>query len=306
MEASVIISNYEPKGHLRACVEAALAQDLAGGHFEVVLPVHGELTEADLAHLTMVAARSGGRLRVLPGPFSDRCAALNAACRTANGRVLIFLESHVSAPPDLARALIEAARAPGTAAVQGAFVTREVGSWVAALENQLRAIAVSRRVARGQWPDEWHLHSAAVPRSTFLAAGGFHPALTDISEVLLLDQLSRFHGTVVHLQEPAVTHINHDDWSHYARALQRRGRGVGQLWDLDPSAASTLFPVPAWALEVRRRPAARHAARFVLWIQRHLFTATVHVGRIAGNDALMKAAGTRAVTAAIRAGFLQR
>ncbi len=173
MDASLIVSNYEPKGHLLTCVGAALAQDLPPDRFEVIVPVHGEVSSADRTGLEALAGAAPGRLRLLPGPFADRSAALNAASAAAHGETLIFLESHVTAPSHLTTALLECLRSTAASAVQGDFQTREVHSWVAGLESRLRMRANSRRMARGQPGDEWHLHSVAIQRTVFVAAVGF-------------------------------------------------------------------------------------------------------------------------------------
>ena len=124
--------------------------------------------------------------------------------------------------------------------------------------------------------------------------------------MLLLERIDRQYGPVARLSEPVVTHVNHDDWRYYERALARRGRGVGQLWDLDPETAAALFPVPAWARRVRGSRGLSFVARLVLRGHRRVCTIGLRVGRVVGSQGLLEAAGAGAVSVIIRRAFLDR
>jgi hypothetical protein len=305
MQASILISNYEPKGQLDACVDHALAQDRTGPPWEVIFPAHGCLSAADHAALAARSAADPHRFRFLPGPYTDRASALNAAAAVARGDVLIFLESHVLAPPTLRSALC-ASLTEGTATlVQGAFVAPPSEHWVSTVETQLRADARERRVARGQRADEWHLHAAALRRETFLRAGGLPAAFADIAEVALFSELSTAGARVVELPTPAVHHVNHTDWSEYLGALERRGIGVAQLWRGRPTVAALEFPLPRRATWLMRSSVRRGLGSALLSLEAGLLAGLLPVARWTGRSAWVYVVARRAVVNAIRRGFLR-
>lgn len=261
MDISIIISNYAPKGKLVAAIDHALAQDAAAGDYEVIFPLHGAITEADLEQLRGRAARTG-QLRLLTGDGRNRAGALNDAVRSAASERLVFLESHVLAPPDLAAHYRRILLSPEVAAVQGAFAAVANTNWVSEVESSLRALSGARRRARGLPTDEFHLHSAGFQRGALLAAGGFDEHLPGVAEVPLLQRIQDSGGTIAWLRTPAVHHINHSDFRGIVRALRGRGREVGLLWRLDPGVASRTFPTVA----LERHGALVRRAHGPLWV----------------------------------------
>lgn len=305
MHASIIISNYEPKGQLEACITHALAQMPGTPDYEVLLAEHGVIAPDLRARLQARASNSAGKFRVLPGPFTNRSAALNAAAAAALGPVLIFLESHVLAPPTLVASHCTRLADGQVTATQGAFVATPSDNWVASVESELRRSAEAHRVSRGQRPDEWHLHSTALRQSTFLQAGGFPVGLTDVAEVALFARLQAQGATILDRVTPAVHHVNHQDWAEYERALARRGAGVAELWHLDPVVAAKEFPVPPIARWLSESPTRRKAARVALAGQRALLAIPFALARWSRRPDWVFTVTRRVVANALRRGFLQ-
>jgi hypothetical protein len=241
MDICIIISNYDPKGQLLSCINSTLAQNADAGEYEVIFPLHGKITGKELEQLQARAAGTE-QLRLLAGNRHNRAHALNDAVRRAASDCLVFLESHVHAPPDLAASYRRLLQSPGIDAVQGAFAVAETANWVSETESSLRALGRQRRRARGLPADEFHLHSAGFKREAILAAGGFDQRVPGIAEVPLLYRIQQRGGRIAPLEAPAVHHVNHDDFRGYVQALRQRGREVGLLWQFDPGVASLLYP----------------------------------------------------------------
>jgi glycosyltransferase involved in cell wall biosynthesis len=304
MDLSIIISNYDPKGQLVPCIDHALAQELEGGGFEVLFPLHGPVSSEELAQLRARASASG-RLWLLDGENGNRARALNLAVREAKSDCLLFLESHVAAPPDLGAHCLRRLRGSGVAAVQGAFEAGGEGGWVSQTETRLRNQSCRLRRARGLQPDEFHLHSAGFMRDAIIAAGGFDERFPGIAEVPLLQRIEEGGGRIMPLMTPAARHLNHDDLGEYASALRRRGREVGRLWRLDPFRAAVLYPSAALG---RCGPLVR-ATRLPL-----LLAAEALLAVLSGVVAATAAMGLRQLTlpvasklasTAVRAGVLE-
>jgi len=304
MDISIIISNYDPKDRLLSCIDHALGQDAAAGEYEVIFPLHGEIADGEMDQL---CARAAGteRLHLLEGERCNRARALNNAVRRAASERLVFLESHVHAPPDLAAHYRRLMHSPVVAAVQGAFAAAVTTNWVSEVESSLRVRSGERRRARGLPADEFHLHSAGFQRGALLGAGGFDERVPGIAEVPLLQRIRDCGGRIVALEGPAVHHVNHDDFRGYVQALRRRGREVGLLWRLDPDVASRLYP--SAALE-RCGALIRHAHRpLQLAGAAQLSLASLALALCRGllPRPLTLAAAAQVAAAAVRAGVVE-
>jgi hypothetical protein len=304
MDVSIIISNYDPKGHLLACVDSALAQDEGAGAFDVVFPLHGPITEEELLELNARSAMSV-RLRLLKGDRRNRAAALNEAVRKSAAGSLVFLESHVRAPAGLAARYRGILDDPGVAAVQGAFEAASGGGWVSEAESLLRARSCARRRARGLPADEFHLHSAGFRREALLAAGGFDERFPGIAEVPLLARIGESGGRIVPVPTPVALHVNHDDIGEYVEALRRRGREVGLLWRLEPASAARIYPSAALERHGAQIRRAGAALRLVAEAQLSLASLALAAARTLRLRALTLPAASRLATCAVRAGVLR-
>lgn len=304
MDISIIISNYDPKGRLLSCIDHALGQNATAGGYDVIFPLHGEITAAEMEQLQARAA-STERLRLLQGERHNRARALNDAVRSSASARLVFLESHVHAPADLAGHYRRLLQSPGVAAIQGAFAAAATTNWVSEVESGLRALSGERRRARGLPPDEFHLHSAGFQRDALLAADGFDERVPGIAEAPLLQRILESGGRIVPLEAPAVHHANHDDFSDYVQALRRRGCEVGRLWRLDPGAASRLYPAATlkrYGALVRR---SRRPLRLAGEAQRSLASLILAVSRALPLHRLTLPAAAQVASAAVRAGVLE-
>ena len=303
MDISIIISNYDSKGRLLSCIDHALAQDAAAGEYEVIVPPHGSISGSELAWL-QARAKDTGKLNLLAGRYDNRARALNDAVREASSEYLVFLESHVHAPPDLAGHYRRVLHSSDAAAVQGAFTAATSTNWISQTESNLRTQNCRRRRARGLPHDEFHLHSAGFRRGSLLAAGGFDERVPDIGEVTLLQRIQARGGRIVPLAAPPVLHFNHEDFRGYVQALHRRGCEVGRLWHLDPEMAARIYPLTAlkrYALIVRRtRPLLCIAAKAQLSLA-SLILASMRALRLRRYTLSVAA---RVASAAVRAGFL--
>ena len=48
MDITIVISNYAAKGRLLSCIDHALSQDAGAGEYDVIFPLHGEITDGEL------------------------------------------------------------------------------------------------------------------------------------------------------------------------------------------------------------------------------------------------------------------
>ena len=304
VDITIVISNYAPKGRLLSCIDHALSQDAGAGEYEVVFPLHGEITDSELEQLHARAAGTG-RLRLLSGERHNRARALNDAVSSAASECLMFLESHVHAPPDLAAHYRRLLRSADVAAVQGAYAAAASRNWAWEAESGLRARGGGRRRARGLPADEFHLHSAGFQRHALLAAGGFDERVPGIAEVPLLQRIQESGGRIVFLEAPVVDHANESDFHTYARALRRRGREIGVLWRLDPGMASRIYPaavVERHGALIRRAHRPLHVA---CEVQLSLALLILRLSRALRLHRVVLPAAAALASTAIRAGFLE-
>jgi hypothetical protein len=303
VDIAIVISNYAPKGRLLSCIDHALSQDAGAGEYDVIFPLHGEITDRELEQLRAYAAGTG-RLRLLPGE-RNRARALNVAVRSAASERLVFLESHVHAPPNLAAHYRRLLRSPDVAAVQGAYAATASTNWVWDTECRLRALSGERRRARGLPTDEFHLHSAGFQRRAILAAGGFDERVPGIAEVPLLQRIRESGGRIVFLEAPVVDHANEDDFRTYAQALRRRSCEIGVLWRLDPGVASQVFPtavVERHGALIRR---ARRPLRLAAEVRLSLASLMLQASRALRLHRVMLPAAAQWASSTVRAGFLE-
>ena len=299
-----MISNYAPRGRLLTCVDPALAQDAAAGDFEVLVPLHGNITESEIEELQRRAC-ANPRLRLLTGDYPDRARALNDAVTQADSEHLVFLESHVQAPPRLGAHHRRLLRAPGVAAVQGRFETTVGGTWTWEAETALKALNDERRQELGMRRDEFNLHNAGFNRGAIVAAGGFDERVPGIAEMPLLQRIEESRGRIEYPDSPQVEHVNNDGFWNYVVALRLRGYDVGLLWRLDPAVASVLFPAPKLerhAVFVRRFSLPLLVTAEIRLVGAFLWVQTICLLRL--RRLLVPAAG-RLVWAAIRVGLIK-
>jgi hypothetical protein len=304
VDITIVISNYAPKGRLLSCIDHALSQDAGAGEYEVVFPLHGEITDSELEELRARAAGTG-RFRLLAGERHNRARALNDAVQSAASECLVFLESHVDAPPDLAAHYRRLLRSSDVAAIQGAYAAAASGNWAWEAESGLRARGGGRRRARGLPADEFHLHSAGFQRHAILTAGGFDERVPGIAEVPLLQRIQESGGRIVFLEAPVVDHANESEFHTYARALRRRGREIGVLWRLDPGLASRIYPA---AVVERHGALIRRAHRplqLAGGVRLSLALLTVRTSRALRLRRLLLPAATALASSALRTGFLE-
>lgn len=304
MDVSIIVSNYDSKGRLLSCIDHALAQDAAAGEYEVIFPLHGTITSGELAQLH-ARATGAKRLHLLTRQYNNRARALNDAVRGAACERLIFLESHVHAPPDLAAHYRGVLQSPDVAAVQGAFAAATSTNWVSETESNLRVLNGKRRRARGLPTDEFHLHSAGFQRGAVLAAGAFDERVPGIAEVPLLQRIRESGGRIVTLSVPVVQHFNHEDFRGYVQALRRRGREVGRLWRLDPAVASQVYPVAALQRHAVLVQRAQHLLRLAGQAQLSLASLVLVLSRALRLRRHTLSAAAQVASSAVRAGFLE-
>jgi hypothetical protein len=304
MDITIVISNYAPKGRLLSCIDHALSQDAGAGEYEVIFPLHGEITDRELEQLRARAADTG-RLHLLSGERRNRARALNDAVRSAASERLMFLESHVHAPPDLAAHYRRLLRSPDVTAVQGAYAAAESTNWVWDAESGVRALGGERRRALGLPTDEFHLHSAGFQRHAILAADGFDERVPSIAEVPLLQRIRESGGHIVSLEGPVVDHANDDDLRTYAHRLRQRGYEVGVLWRLDPDVASQIYPmamVDRHGALIRR---ARRPLRLAGDVQLSLAFLMLHASHALRLHRVTLAAAAQWGSSVVRAGFLE-
>lgn len=113
---SVVVPVRNEERHLRAAVEAILAQEYPGP-FEVCLAVAPSTDRTEQVAAELAAAHP--EVTVVPNPSGRTPAGLNAAIRATTGEVVVRVDGHAALSPGYVRRAVETLRRTGAVNVGG-------------------------------------------------------------------------------------------------------------------------------------------------------------------------------------------
>lgn len=300
VRASVLLSNYNPKGNLVPCLVSLLEQDPPA---EVVFVLHGAVSPAEL-RVVQDLARRERRLRILGDGSAGRPEALDAAVAAASGDLLVFVESHCLAPPGLVAGWLEATRTHPDALLHGPRKDRADPGPVPAFESRFTASVARANRQAGRRQHEFSFHNTALPRGLARRLGPFQGDLPNLCEVAWAGRAADA-GVPILEKGPTITHVNDARLDALLRIHEVRAREAGRLWHDDPAFAAR--HLPARALE-------RHGAliRRLRWPlvaaltgQRLATIAAYAAARALRWSTLAETCATSALHATVRRGVLR-
>ena len=225
--------------------------------------------------------------------------------RAARGDYLFITEAHCVPEPDCLQAMLEELERTGAAGVRGESVGEARGE-LGRLERDTFEVAL----APEKEPDHWRkvlIHSLAIRRDLFLAAGGLPPRYGDFSPWVLALALNARGERLAYSPRPAVRHVYDGDLDHLGAHVRDWSRGRLLFCAETPRAHwhPHVQALPEWQerLALSRRGALA-AARAALALRhrgavapalRHLAVA------LGGPLGVAQVARTRAAAEALRA-----
>ena len=255
LQASVVVPTHNRSASLRRLLHALAQQTVAPTAFEVVVVADGCRDD------TVEMARSLAlpyKLKVLEQPAGGAAAARNRGAAVANAPLLVFLDDDMEpAPQMLAAHLAAVAADPGCVSL-GYFPSSAQGQDLFTVSCRLwwddQFAARSRPGYRFSFRDLC-AGNVALPRETFLAAGGFEPEFFGKSAEDYELGLRLLEAGVRMRYTPGALSVHHDGTTETGsfRRAEADGRGHILLLRKHPALRNDLtlaHPVPGGVLRV--------------------------------------------------------
>ena len=118
---SIVLPCRNEQGYIQQCLQSALAQDLTGGGFEIIV-ADGMSTDGTREYLQQ-AAEEHPQIRVLDNPGRIVSTGLNAAIRAARGQIIVRMDAHTIYAPDYVRQCLAVMKETGADNVGGPMQT---------------------------------------------------------------------------------------------------------------------------------------------------------------------------------------
>jgi hypothetical protein len=239
---AVVMPVLNERRHLRAAIEAILAQDYAG-ELEIVLALGPSTDGTDEVAAELAAADP--RIRTVPNPTGATPSGLNAAIAATSAGIIVRVDGHSMLPSDYVRTAVEVLTATGADNVGGVMAARGVTPFEQAVAR-----------AYGSWfgigGARFHLGGEAGPAETVYLGvfrremldrvGGFDEDMRRAQDWELNYRIRRAGGTVWFTPAMQVTYRPRADM----RALSKQFFRTGQ-----------------WRREVTRRHRDTASARYL-------------------------------------------
>jgi glycosyltransferase involved in cell wall biosynthesis len=232
MEISVIIPTYNNREVLRETIRVLREQTLASELYEIVVVDDGS-TDGTAGMLAELQGQPGAPIRCVTQANRGRSAARNLGVRTAQGRIVVFLDSDLWATPTL---LAEHHRhyPPGVTrrGVQGRTVTHPESRVTPFMKVKELTPDLTIRRRRDLSPFHVTTRNCSMLRQDVLDAGGFDETFSgygweDIELAI------RMHGRGVQFEyEPAALGYHHhvEDLMGVREKLRQAGVGAVYFW----------------------------------------------------------------------------
>jgi len=239
------------------CVRAWTSQDADPASFEVIALAPGE--DPALEESVRPLLREHDRWIVAPG--RDEYELFNLGAEEGAGDYLFVTEAHCVPEPDCLQAMLEELERTGAPGIRGQSVPEASGE-LGVLERD--AFEDALRVEEDQ--DHWRkilIHSLAIRRDLYLAAGGLPPAYGDFAPWPLAIALHSRGERLRFSPRPRVRHVYDGDLEHLGAHVRSFGRGEMRYRSEAPDEVASRYL--DWAVEWEQRLAhTRRGARRAL------------------------------------------
>jgi GT2 family glycosyltransferase len=301
MKATVIISNLHPEGALVNCVQSACAQSVRPGEYEVILPGLMNVTREERETLKRLE-EDHPQFTVLR-TSGNRSEAINAAAAQADGKLLLFLESHCITYVDwVAQHIGFFGRNRNARVARGSIQRLPSASRASMFITELNAGITRSISAQGMEPAFLDLHNTSMTKECFREMGGLAPEFPSMSEFELGARLHQRGIPIVRVPQSTVQHVNPVTLSRYAQVVRNHGFNRGRiLVKHGPEFMRTYFPNPKLLALLPSMKWARVPLLCGTWCLMH---AGLLGFRLAPKP-LTAACGVMATKNALRTGMLQ-
>lgn len=238
VDISVVVPTYNRLDTLRYVVPSLLAQDFAGGRYEVLI-CDSNSTDGTAEFLAEIAANDA-RLRHLPGPYTGRAMARNAGIDAARGSIVVFNDADIIASRDLLSAHARRHAARSRIAVVGLEVQVRSIEEYAQKQNDPESRGSLHPPGRKRLSWLYFLTgNASVRREDLVRVGRFDESFTGYGheDLELGYRLARSGVTIVY--EPSAINYHCQDVPHEDRLEKMRlaGRSTARFYRKHPHFA---------------------------------------------------------------------
>jgi hypothetical protein len=194
-------------------------QTAAGELYELIALAPGR--DRGLEQAVRPLLRRQDRWLELDGASSSEL--FNAGARAARSEYIFLTESHCVPERDCLEAMLQELDRTGAAGVRGLDPPEALGRL-----GELERDKFLEEISREEEPDHWRrvlVHSLALHRKTYLAAGGLPPRYGDFGAWVLAIELDGRGDHVDFSPRPRVRHVYDGDLGHIREHLLTFGRG---------------------------------------------------------------------------------
>ena len=237
------------------CVRAWTSQAADPESFELVALAPGEDPVLEEAVRPLLRPRD----RWIVAPGMDEYELFNLGAEEGSGEYLFVTEAHCVPELDCVGAMLEELERTGAPGIRGRSVPEAQGS-LGALERD--AFEEALRVEEDQ--DHWRkvlIHSLAIRRDLYLAAGGLPSAYGDFAPWPLAIALHSRGSRLVFSPRPRVRHVYDGDLAQLGAHVRSFGRGEMRYRAEAPGELANRYLEPAVEWEQRLAHTRRGARR---------------------------------------------
>src|SRR5579872_574240 len=240
LELSVVVPTYNRRENLEAVLPTLLEQSLPANAYEIII-ADSMSTDGTAGYARDVVAKSGERVRYLPGRYAGRAAARNAGIASARAPLVFFTDADILASPTLLeRHAAEHARAQARVAVVGCELqVRSLEDYAAQRDHPALRKPLHPATRRTLSWLYFLTGNASVRRDDLLAVGCFDERFTGYGhEDLELGYRLQKAGITI-LYEPRAVNYHCQDVPHgdQVEKMKLAGRSTVRFYRKHPDLA---------------------------------------------------------------------
>ena len=234
VELSIVIPTYQRPRRLRACIESLASQERLPPSLELIVVIDGPdpATEDMLGGLEPPFP-----LRVVVQDHARQAAARNRGVEEARGRYVLFVDDDIVAGERLVATHLEALRA-GDRVVGIGRIDKVLSPGAPRWSRSRQTVWKNHydRLASGREPrfSDTYGGNLSLPRSDFLAVGGFALDLTPEEDVEFGWRLWQAGLTFVYLDDAVAREEDRDTLERFVADSRRRGVVGVMLYERHP------------------------------------------------------------------------
>jgi len=233
LEASILVTTYNRRALLAACLESLAHQTVPADRFEVVVVVDGS---TDGTSEMLAGLHTPYRLVVVEQRNAGQAAALNAGAARAEGRTLILMDDDEEASPGYVAAHLEAHRSGTPVAGVGPILWRVASDTDRFM--RLRADEVRAHnddlAARPLTYLDCYGGNSSVSRATYHEVGGYSEDLAKDSDFEFAYRLHRAGVDFRFLPDAVTVEFQTGDWRHILDEHELYGRAAVEVYRRHP------------------------------------------------------------------------